>query len=38
VRVVVGKRQQQEIEEVVLDHVLADAAGVLVAHPRQPEL
>jgi hypothetical protein len=38
VRVVVGKRQQQEVEEVVFDHVLADAPGVLVAHARQPEL
>ena len=38
VRVVVGQRQQQEVEEVVLDEVGADAAGVLVAHARQPEL
>ena len=34
VRVVVGQRQQQEVEEVVLDEVRADAAGVLVAHAR----
>ena len=34
VRVVVGQRQQQEVEQVVLDQVLADAAGVLVAHAR----
>ena len=36
VRVVVGQRQQQEVEEVVLDEVGADAAGVLVAHARDP--
>ena len=35
VRVVVGQRQQQEVEQVVLDQVGADAAGVLVAHARQ---
>ena len=38
VRVVVREREQQEVEEVVLDEVGADAAGVLVAHARQPEL
>ena len=34
VRVVVGQREQQEVEEVVLDEVGADAAGVLVADAR----
>jgi hypothetical protein len=34
VPVVVGQAQQQEIEQVVLDHVGAHAAGVAVAHPR----
>ena len=34
VRVVVGQRQQQEVEEVVLDEVRADAARVLVADAR----
>ena len=38
VRVVVGEREEQEVEQVVLDHVLADAAGVLVADARQAEL
>ena len=38
VRVVVGQREQQEVEQVVLDQVRADAARVLVAHPRHPEL
>jgi hypothetical protein len=38
VRVVVGQRQQQEVEEVVLDEVRADAAGVLVAEARHAEL
>ena len=38
VRVVVGQRQQQEVEEVVLDQVRAHAAGVLVAQARHPEL
>ena len=32
--VVVGQREQQEVEQVVLDHVRAHAAGVLVAHAR----
>jgi hypothetical protein len=31
VRVVVGQRQQHEVEEVVLDHVGGDAARVAVA-------
>ena len=31
VRVVVGQREQQEVEQVVLDQVRADAARVLVA-------
>ena len=34
VRVVVRQREQQEVEQVVLDQVLADAPGVLVAHAR----
>ena len=38
VRVVVGEREEQEVEQVVLDHVLADAAGMLVADARQAEL
>ncbi len=38
VRVVVGQREEQEVEQVVLDQVLADAARVLVADPRQAEL
>ena len=38
VRVVVGQRQQQEVEQVLLDQVRADAAGVLVALAREPEL
>ena len=37
-RVVVGQREQQEVEQVVLDQVGADAAGVLVAHARHPQL
>ncbi len=36
--VVVGKREQHEVEQVVLDQVGADAAGVLVADPGHPEL
>ena len=38
VRVVVGQREEQEVEQVVLDHVLADAARVLIADARQAEL
>ena len=38
VRVVVGQREQQEVEQVVLDQLGADAARVLVALARQPEL
>ena len=38
VRVVVGKRQQEEVEEVVLHHVCTHASGVLVADARQPKL
>ena len=38
VRVVVGQRQQQEVEQVVLDEVRADAARVLVAHAGKAEL
>ncbi len=37
VPIVVGQRQQQEVEQVVLDHVGADAAGVAVAHPWHAE-
>jgi len=33
-RVVVGQREEQEVEQIVLDQVSADAAGVLVTHPR----
>ena len=36
--VVVGQREQQEVEQVVLHQVGADAAGVLVALARHPEL
>ena len=38
VRVVVGQREQQEVEEVMLHQVRADAAGVLVADAGQAEL
>jgi hypothetical protein len=38
VGVVVGQRQQQEVEQVVLDEVGAHAAGVLVADPREAQL
>ena len=38
VGVVVGQREQQEVEEVLLDQVGADAAGVLVADAGQAEL
>ncbi len=38
VGVVVGQREQQEVEQVVLDQLGADAARVLVALARQPEL
>ena len=34
VRVVVGQGEEHEVEQVVLDHVGADAARVLVAHAR----
>jgi hypothetical protein len=34
VGVVVGEREQQEVEQVVLDEMLGDAAGVLVADAR----
>ena len=37
-RVVVREREQQEVEEIVLDQVLAHAARVLVADPGKPEL
>ena len=37
VPVVVGQRQQQEVEQIVLDHVGRHAAGVTVAHPRHAE-
>ncbi len=37
VPVVVGQREQQEVEQVVLDHVGGDAAGVLVAHAGHPQ-
>ncbi|MEZ5120106.1 MAG: hypothetical protein R2736_00760 [Solirubrobacterales bacterium] len=36
--VVVGQREQQEVEQVLAHEELADAARVLVAHPRQAEL
>ncbi len=37
VPVVVGQRQQQEVEQVVLDEVAGDAAGVAVAHAGHAE-
>ncbi len=37
-RIVVGQREQQEVEQVVLDQVGAHATGVLVADARHPEL
>ena len=36
--VVVGQREEHEVEQVVLDEVRADAAAVLVALARHPEL
>ena len=36
--VVVGQREQQEVEQVVLNEVRADAAGVLVADAGHPQL
>ena len=36
--VVVGQREQHEVEQVVLDQVGADAAGVLIADARQAQL
>ena len=38
VGVVVGQRQEQEVVEVAGLQPRSDAARVLVAHPRQPEL
>ena len=37
-RVVVGQREQHEVEQVVLDQIGADAAGVLIARARQAQL
>ena len=38
VRVVVGQRQEHEVEEIPFDHEGPDAAGVPVAYPRHAEL
>jgi len=37
-RIVVGEREQHEVEQIVPDEISADAAGVLVAHAGHPEL
>ena len=38
VPVVVGQRQQHEVEQVMLDHVGTHTTRMLVAHPRHPQV